>query len=182
MAIEVRRSGPPDRPAILDLLAGARGDDLTATERAERGFVQGRIDDELLSRFQEGTGVFVAEEACELVGVAVTFEPDTVATGPPKQAADAAGEALRGNSRFFLYGPAAVAPGFQQRGALSGMLTTLSASLVDGFDAGVAFVEVDNAKSLAVHRHYGMTELTSFEYNNRDYRVFSFSPGELARR
>lgn len=182
MAIDVRRSGASDRPAILELLTGARGDDLTSAERAEHGFVQGRMDDEMLARFQDGTGVFVAEEASQLTGVAVTFEPEAVATGPPKQAADAARTALGQHSRFFLYGPAAVASGFQQRGVLSALLTTLSRSLTDGFDVGVAFVEAENEKSLAVHRHYGMTELTSFEYNNRDYRVFSFSPGEFARR
>lgn len=180
--MNVRLSEPSDRPAILELLSGARGDDLTSAERAERGFVQGSMDDEMLTRFQAGTGVFVAEEASRLVGVAVTFEPGAVAKGPPKQAADAARTALGQHSRFFLYGPAAVAPGFQQRGVLSAMLTTLSTELADRFDVGVAFVETENAKSLAVHRHYGMTELTSFEYNNRDYRVFSFSPGEFAGR
>lgn len=182
MAIQVRLSGASDRTAILELLAGARGDDLTTAERAERGFVQGRMDDELLTRLQDGSGVFVAEESGQLVGVAVTFEPGAVANGPPKRAADATRETLGQHSRFFLYGPATVALGFQQRGVLSALLTTLSASLADGFDVGVAFVEAENAKSLAVHRHYGMPELTSFEYNNRDYRVFSFSPGEFADR
>ncbi|NKS78063.1 hypothetical protein GS539_19865 [Rhodococcus hoagii] len=46
MTITVRRSGPQDREAILALMAASRGDGLSAEERAERGFVQGRMDED----------------------------------------------------------------------------------------------------------------------------------------
>lgn len=78
MTITVRRSGPDDRPAILALMRAARGEGLSPAERAERGFVQGAMDDQVLTRFQEGTGVFVAEEDGALAGFAMTSLPGAV--------------------------------------------------------------------------------------------------------
>lgn len=179
MTITVRRSGPQDREAILALMAASRGDGLSAEERAERGFVQGRMDADVLARFEAGTGVFLAEEDGGLAGFAMTSEPGAVTSGPPRLAVDALGE---GHGRLFLYGPAAVDPRFQGRGVLTLLLTSLSRELRDRFDFGVAFVEAANAKSLAVHRHYGMTEAATFVFDDRDYFVFTFSPAEFADR
>ncbi|NKR61831.1 GNAT family N-acetyltransferase [Rhodococcus hoagii] len=178
MTITVRRSGPQDREAILALMAASRGDGLSAEERAERGFVQGRMDEDVLTRFQQGTGVFVAEDGV-LAGFAMTSEPGAVTSGPPRLAVDAVGE---GRGRLFLYGPAAVDRDYQGRGVLTKLLAALSRALRDRFDLGVAFVEAANAKSLAVHRHYGMTEAATFVFDDRDYFVFTFSPDEFADR
>ncbi|MDH6676686.1 GNAT superfamily N-acetyltransferase [Rhodococcus sp. LBL1] len=181
MAITVRRSGPRDCASILELMAASRGDGLSAEERAERGFVQGRMDDKVLVRFEEGTGVFVAEEDGDLAGFAMTSEPAAVASGPPRLALDA----LRGSHTsggLFLYGPAAVDRRFQGRGVLTLLLTELSRALRGRFDTGVAFVEAANAKSLEVHRHYGMDEVATFVFDGRDYFVFTFSPAEFADR
>lgn len=179
MTITVRRSGPQDREAILALMAASRGDGLSAEERAERGFVQGRMDEDVLTRFQEGTGVFVAEDDGDLAGFAMTSEPGAVTSGPPRLAVNAVGE---GHGRLFLYGPAAVDPRFQGRGVLTKLLAALSRALRDRFDLGVAFVEAANAKSLAVHRHYGMAEAATFVFEDRDYFVFTFAPAEFADR
>jgi L-amino acid N-acyltransferase YncA len=46
----------------------------------------------------------------------------------------------------------------------------------------VAFVEAANEKSLAVHRHYGMAELGSFDHQGRCYQVFAFPPADFAER
>jgi L-amino acid N-acyltransferase YncA len=175
-------SGPTDRAAILALLTAARGDGLSEAERAERGFVQGRMDDTLLARFQEGTGVFVAEEDGVLAGVAVTSEPGAVTAGPPGRTAELARQHLGSSVRMLLYGPAAVDRRFQGRGILSRLLGELSRALGDRFDRGVAFVESANAKSLAVHRHYGMTELARFTSGEREYLVFCFAPADFAAR
>lgn len=177
----MRRSGPQDREAILALMAASRGDGLSVQERAERGFVQGRMDADVLTRFQEGTGVFIAEETGRLAGFAMTSEPGAVASGPPRLALDALSGA-QAPGRLFLYGPAAVDPGFQGRGVLTMLLTALSRELRDRFDLGVAFVEAANAKSLAVHRHYGMTAAATFVFDGRDYFVFTFDPAEFAAR
>jgi L-amino acid N-acyltransferase YncA len=182
VTVRTRVSGPADRTAILALLAAARGDELSEAERAERGFVQGRMDAALLARFQEGTGVFVAEEDGVLAGFAMTSEPGTVTAGPPGRTADLARQHLGASVSLFLYGPAAVDGRFQGRGILSRLLGELSRALGDRFDRGVAFVETANAKSLAVHRHYGMTELARFVYDGRDYVVLAFAPADFAAR
>jgi RimJ/RimL family protein N-acetyltransferase len=182
MTISVRRSGPADRPAILALMDAARGDGLSASEKAERGFVQGTLDERLLARFQENLGVFVAEDGDALAGFAMTTEPGTVTGGPPKRTADTARERLPASTRFFLYGPTAVDPRFHGRGVLTLLLSALSRELADRFDRGVAFVEAANEKSLAVHRHYGMSEIGRFDHNDRDYRVFAFDPADFTAR
>jgi len=179
MTVTVRRSGPADRPAILALMDAARVEGLSAAERAERGFVQGRMDADVLARFEEGPGVFVAEQGGDLAGFAMTSVPGTVTSGPPRSAVDALGD---GHGRVFLYGPAAVDPRYQGRGVLTTLLVALSRALRDRYDLGVAFVEEANAKSLAVHRHYGMAEAATFVFDGRDYVVFTFSPAEFAAR
>lgn len=182
MTITVRRSGPADRAAILSLMDAARGEELSAAQRAERGFVQGTVDEQLLARFQGDLGVFVAEDGDVLAGFAMTTDPDVVTGGPPARTVATARENLAVSTRFFLYGPAAVDRRFQGRGVLTMLLAGLSRELADRFDRGVAFVEAANEKSLAVHRHYGMSEIGRFDHRDRDYRVFAFAPAEFATR
>lgn len=68
MTINIRRSRPEDHAAILSLMDKARGAGLGDEERARRGFVQGNLTDELLHRFHNGPGIFVADAAGELAG------------------------------------------------------------------------------------------------------------------
>ncbi|WP_187776183.1 GNAT family N-acetyltransferase [Antrihabitans cavernicola] len=179
MSLTIRLSGPDDRAPILSLMAEARGDNLTAAQRAERGFVQGTMDDSVLARFQDGTGVFIAEEGGVLAGFAMTSAPGSMHAGPPKLTADVA-TAAHPDSTLFLYGPVAVSAKFQGRGVMTKLLVALCAALQDRFDRGAAFVEVANKKSLAVHRHYGMHETGAFTFDDRDYVVFTFEPAVLA--
>ncbi|MFI9649351.1 GNAT family N-acetyltransferase [Streptomyces sp. NPDC052040] len=185
MTITVRRSRPDDHAAILSLMDTARGEGLSDEERARRGFVQGAMDQEVLDRLQAGPGIFVAEVAGEFAGFAMTSEPTGL---PPGHPAAAAVEAVREASerrdpgRLFLYGPVAVDERFQGRGLLTALLTALGRALEDSYDLAVAFVELSNERSLAVHRHYGMTEAAHFETGGRSYAAFTFAPGTFARR
>lgn len=184
MTINVRRSRPADHAAILALMDEARGTGLSDEERARRGFVQGRLTDELLDRFETGPGIFVADAAGELAGFAITSEPGGLPPRHPAAAAVAAvTEAADGRDlgRLFLYGPVAVDERFQGRGVLTQLLRTLSHALADDFDLAVAFVETANERSLAVHRHYGMTEAARFEMGGRTYVAFTFSPKSFAQ-
>ncbi|MFI0937233.1 GNAT family N-acetyltransferase [Streptomyces sp. NPDC021020] len=195
MTITVRRSRPEDHAAILALMDKARGTGLSDEERARRGFVQGTMTPDILARFQDGPGIFVAEATeeadaahapgapGELAGFAVTSEPGPLPPEHPATAAVAAvtkAAAGRDLGRLFLYGPVAVDDHFQGRGILTRLLTTLSRALKDDYDLAVAFVETANARSLAVHRHYGMTEAASFETAGRGYVAFTFAPAAFA--
>jgi GNAT superfamily N-acetyltransferase len=181
MTIEVRRSDADDRAAILNLMEQARGTGLSDEERAQRGFVQGVMDEAALIGFESGTGIFVAVEDGRLAGFAMTAHPSTVQEGPPLLAVQSA-QSTAGDQRLFMYGPAAVDPGFQGRGVLTSLLRALSAALRADFDLGVAFVEEANHRSLQVHRHYGMVEVPGFSFQGRNYHVFTFDPAELAVR
>jgi GNAT superfamily N-acetyltransferase len=184
MAINVRRSRPEDHASILALMDEARGVGLSDEERARRGFVQGQLTEDLLARFQDGPGIFVADAGGELAGFAITSEPGGL---PPQHPAAAAVAAVtkaadgRDLGRLFLYGPVAVDARFQGRGLLTQLLTALSRALKDDFDLAVAFVELANARSLAVHRHYGMTEAAHFEVGGRTYAAFTFAPTAFAQ-
>ncbi|WP_181762994.1 GNAT family N-acetyltransferase [Rhodococcus spelaei] len=163
-------------------MQASRGDDLSPEERAERGFVQGVMDESTLTRLQEGSGVFVAEEDGELAGFAMSSLPGMFASGPAKETVDAVAALAPAGTRFFLYGPVAVDPRFQGRGVMTALLTALSRDLAPDYDLGSAFVEVANAKSIAVHRHYGMDEAARFSIGEREYVVFTFDPTEFAER
>ncbi|NUS10452.1 MAG: GNAT family N-acetyltransferase [Streptomyces sp.] len=184
MTIDVRRSRPEDHPAILSLMDKARGLGLSDEERARRGFVQGALTEEILARFQEGPGIFVADADGEVAGFAITSEPGLL---PPQHPAAAAVTAVtdaaagRDLGRLFLYGPVAVDERFQGRGVLTRLLTALSRALEDDFDLAVAFVETANERSLAVHRHYGMDEAAHFEVGGRTYAAFTFPPAAFVQ-
>ncbi|MGW5350330.1 N-acetyltransferase family protein [Streptomyces sp. NPDC004031] len=185
MTITVRRSRPEDHAAILALMDQARGDDLSPEERARRGFVQGTMTPDLLARLQDGPGIFVAEadSTGDLAGFAITSEPGGL---PPHHPAAAAVTAVTEAAdhdlgRLFLYGPVAVAPAHQGRGILTRLLTTLSHTLKDSYDLAVAFVESTNTRSLAVHRHYAMTEAATFTLTDRTYVAFTFAPATFAK-
>ena len=183
MTITVRRSRPEDHAAILSLMDKARGVGLSDEERARRGFVQGNLTDALLARFQDGPGIFVADAAGEIVGFAITSEPGRLPPRHPAAAALAAvTEAAQGRDlgRVFFYGPVAVDERFQGRGVLTQLLTALSRALKDDYDLAVAFVETTNERSLAVHRHYGMTEAADYAVLGRTYVAFTFSPATFA--
>ncbi|MEU3983396.1 GNAT family N-acetyltransferase [Streptomyces sp. NPDC026672] len=185
MTIDVRRSRPDDHPAILSLMDRARGEGLNDEERARRGFVQGSMSGELLDRFARDPGIFVADEAGELAGFAMTSEPGLL---PPEHPASAAVRAVTATTeghdpgRLFLYGPVAVDERFQGRGVLTKLLTGLSHALESTYDLGVAFVETTNERSLTVHRHYGMTETPPFDTVGRTYVAFSFPPAAFTHR
>lgn len=181
MAITFCRSGSADRAAVLELLAEARGDDLSDTERARQGFVQGQMDASILARFQAGSGVFVARDGNTLAGVAMTSLPGMVDGGPPGQTVAAVAEARPDvpRNRFFLYGPLAVDRRYQGQGLLTRLLIHVCGTLQSRFELGAAFVELANQKSLAIHRHYPMIESAGFSVKNRTYAVFTFAPGQV---
>ncbi|MFC4603321.1 GNAT family N-acetyltransferase [Rhodococcus kronopolitis] len=182
MSITVRKSEPADRAAILALMQASTGEHLTPEQRAEQGFVQGVMDEETLTRFMNGPGVFLAEEDGELAGFAMTAEPSPAAGGPVQGTVDAVTAEVPAGTKFFLYGPVAVDARFQGRGVLTKLLTALSRELAGRYALGALFVEESNAKSLAVHRHYGMTEAARFAVGERWYVVFTFEPATFAER
>jgi hypothetical protein len=183
MSITITQSGPADHPNILKLIREARGDDLTDNERAQQGFIQGNFDESLLERFQNDLGIFIARDETNLAGFAMASRPGIVSGGPPAKTINAVLKSLPDiqKEQLFLYGPAAVARQYRGEGILTKLLTNICAILKNRFTQGAAFVERANQKSLAIHRHYPMSETTSFTFKDRPFAVFTFSPKEVLR-
>ncbi|MGP4014689.1 GNAT family N-acetyltransferase [Saccharopolyspora sp. 5N708] len=176
MTMSVRTAGPADHRRIMELLDSARGLELSPEERAKRGFVQGSFDERKLAALEATTGVYVAENDGELAGFAITSPADDHDGGPPRLTVDAA-RAAGLTSDFFLYGPVVVDPRHSGKGVLRLLLAAVDANLADRYAHAVLFVEHTNEKSMSVHRHLGMTELTEFTNNGRNYAVFTFPTG-----
>lgn len=176
--IQINRSTVADGPAILRLLTEARGDDLSDQERARRGFVQGQMDAAMLTRFQGGTGIFVARDKSVLAGVCMTLAVGMVKSGLPTKAVEAAlaNEPDCSREHMFLYGPVAVDRRYQGHGLLTRLLLHACTKLQEQFELGVVFVDNRNHKSLAIHRHYPMSEAAHFRFKGWPFTVFTFSP------
>jgi len=181
MPVTTDRSNENDRPAILELMDEARGQDLNDDERAQAGFVQGQMDESLLVRFQSGPGVFVAREGSALAGFCMTSIPGMAGGGPPAETTRAVVQALPELSldHLFLYGPVAVSRRYQGQGVLTPLLIRVCNELRSRFELGALFVELGNQKSLSVHRHYPMKESTMFMFKDRSCVVFTFAPNDV---
>lgn len=181
MPIRLDRSYADDRPAILALMDEARGRDLSDAERAQQGFVQGRMDESSLTRLQAGTGVFVARDGATLVGFAMTSAAHSakndLAVEMLRIAAQAESEVQP--EKTFLYGPVAVDRRYQGQGLLTRLLIHVCTELRTQFKLGVLFIDRANHKSLTIHREYLMDERSGFEFKGRSYVVFTFSPAAI---
>ena len=181
MSITLDRSNADDRPAILRLMDEARGEHLNEKERAQQGFVQGQMDESSLAHFQAGPGVFVARDGPTLAGFCMTSTANIAGSGLAIETAKAAAKAVPeiATDKLFLYGPVAIDRRYQGQGLLTKLLVHVCIELRTQFELGALFVERANQKSLAVHRHYPMDEIATFEFKERFYVVFTFSPATI---
>jgi L-amino acid N-acyltransferase YncA len=79
------------------------------------------------------------------------------------------------SQRTFVYGPVCVAHSHRGRGLLRGLYEALRNEVTGGYDAGVAFVAKDNARSLAAHADgLGMTIAGDFSFAGKPYWILAF--------
>lgn len=178
------RSDENDKQEISDLLKGAVGDGLTAEQRAKNGFVQGAMDDELLTKFQQGLGVYIVKVNDKTIAAAFTSKIGITAKGPIVEAAQSILNKFKDltSDDIFQYGPVVVSPDYKGKGVLTQMLLFLCATMGKDFKKGMAFVEEANQLSLDIHHHYFGEEETTFIYNERKYYVFLFDPQFLLQK
>lgn len=180
MPITIDRSNADDRHAILKLMDASRGEHLNDEARARQGFVQGRMDEALLARFQAELGVFVIRDGPVLAGFAMASRAiaagNELAAETAEIAVQATGVSL---DRIYLHGPVAIDRRYQGQGLLTRLLRRVCGELRDQFEVGTLFVEYANHRSLAIHRHYPMDEVAGFESNHRRYAIFTFSPADI---
>jgi len=182
--IKIIRSGKNDRTEILTLLENAKGDHLTPDERAHSGFIQGNIDEELLEKFQNNLGVYVAKSNNEIAAVAFTSNIGITQQGPIVKASRVVLDMCKdlSSSDIFQYGPVVVKSEFKGKGLLSRLLLFLCSEIGKNYKKGLAFVEDANQLSLNIHRHYFEREFASFQFKERKYYIFLFDPAALLQK
>lgn len=181
MSVILSRAGVDDHSAILSLMDQARGEHLSEAQRAQQGFVQGQMDEASLVRIQAGPGIFVAREGSVLAGFAMTSSASVEGSGLAVETAKTAAQAVPELplDKIFLYGPVVVDRRYQGQGLLTRLLLHVCIELQAEFSLGALFVDRANQKSLAIHQHYPMDQRASFEFKQRTYTVFTFSPADI---
>ncbi|WP_128331079.1 hypothetical protein [Apibacter sp. HY039] len=179
--MKIEKAVQEDIKEILSILDEAKGSDLSEEERKKQGFVQGKINEDLLLKFIKGLGVYIAKSFGEIAGVVLVSKGGVIKNGP-------AGELYKSvvdifprvnKEQIFLYGPAAIKRSYRGRGILTLLLTHICLTLENDFVLGAAFVEKNNEKSLQIHRHYPMNESGSFIFDEKVYQIFTFNPSEV---
>lgn len=179
--MNIRRLRVEDAPWVAEIFAANARGRLSEEQRRESGFVQGRLDAEMIRGRVEGPASVVALIGEVGVGAILTADAGSFTQGPPGLAVEAARKA--GIEDFFLYGPGVVAEGFRSRGILRAMKDELI-ELARVANAGqgnasrryrwaIGFVEHSNAASMAAHAKTGWQSVATFEFQSRAYDVIA---------
>ena len=74
----------------------------------------------------------------------------------------------------FQYGPICVAQAFRGRGLVANLLETVKARYRDEYRFGATFINVANARSMAVHRKLGFLTVDHWQTNGNEYETLAF--------
>ena len=175
-----RPASPNDFDAILAIQDANLHANLTEAQRRE-GFLSAAFTREHLAQMAREVAVMVAEDAGEICGYlcasSVGFNrqfPLLASMISQFARAHFLGHPLSAQ-RTFIYGPVCVARRYRSRGVLRGLYDALRREVAGGYDAGVAFVAKDNARSLGAHADgLGMTIVGDFTFNSKPYWILAF--------
>lgn len=170
-SVRVRPLRAEDVAWVQPLYAANSRDALTPEQRAEHGFVQGRMSDQALRARLDGPGSVVAEVDGRPAGVLLTSLAEGAPDGPPVRTVETARAA--GVQDFYLYGPALVAESARGRGVLRAMAEHVLTATAAAHRAAVAFVEDENTASMAAHTRLGWEPVGRFEHEGRGFTVLT---------
>jgi GNAT superfamily N-acetyltransferase len=152
--------------------ANAR-DNLTEEQRRNGGFVQGKLDAEMIAGRIDGPASVVTLIDGRGVGAILTASADEYTQGPPALAVAAAKEA--GLTDFYLYGPGVVAQECRGQGILRALKdeSIRIASQAGKYRWAVGFVEHSNQPSMIAHEKTGWQSVATFSFKDRTYDVIA---------
>lgn len=173
-----------DQNQILSLLNSAKGEGLSTAERAKSGFVQGRMDADLVTKFQADLGVYAVKDNENLIAVAFASRVGITDKGPIVLASEQVLQKMDTlkASDIFQYGPVVVASQYKGKGLLTALLLHLCSLFQNDFKKGLAFVEEANALSMNIHTHYFGEPFDTFRFQDRKYYTFLFDPKVLLEK
>lgn len=172
-AIEIRRAAASDYADIAALLSASVFGALEPAERRE-GFLQGSFTPDIVHWFDRSAGVFVACDGARIIGVLCACDLGDGRLPPQAEGlrAHLPEWRLDGNpiplDRTLCYGPVCIDRRYRGRGLLKRLFAALLESAAPAYDYGVAFVSVENPRSLAAHRDgLGMRQLGEYDAGTR---------------
>jgi predicted N-acetyltransferase YhbS len=175
-----RRLTEADYPGILALQEVNLFDNLPVEARSD-GFLSARFSRDQFARMHADVAVMVADDAAQVAGYLCASGIEFNRQFPLLAAMiERYGEVCfqgrpLAEQKTFVYGPVCVDRAYRGRGALRGLYQALQRDTAGRFDAGVAFVAKDNARSLAAHVDgLGMHKVGEFAFKARDYWILAF--------
>jgi L-amino acid N-acyltransferase YncA len=175
-----RRMQPADLPAILAIQEANLFANLNEAQRRD-GFLSARFTAEQFAEMDRQVAVVVGEEGGTVTGYGCASSVEYNRQFPLLAAMlDAARDApFLGNRlgavRSMVYGPVCVAQEWRRRGVARGLYECARRLVRRDYDAGVAFIAKDNARSLAAHTDgLGMNIVGDFRFDGRGYWLIAF--------
>ena len=188
--ITVRLMTDADVDATASLYQANARDALSAQQRAQNGFVQGRLGPEALHRAVGDKHAFVAEIDGQLAGATLIHPVDRFAAGPAAEpsskpqhpaAATVAAAQQAEVEQPVLYGPSVVAAEFRRRGVLQALTQAVfTAAAQSGYRTVVAFMEKENQASVKAHAQLGWQPIGGFTFDGREYDVVTHPADEAS--
>lgn len=175
-----RSASYADFPAILVIQNGNLHANLTEEQR-RGGFLSAAFTAEHFAQMAREVAVMVADDAGEICGYlcagTLVFHrqfPLLAALIEQFPRASFLGRPLASQNTF-IYGPVCVAHSHRGRGLLRGLYDALRREVAGSYDAGVAFIAKDNARSLSAHADgLGMTIAGEFAFSGKPYWILAF--------
>jgi L-amino acid N-acyltransferase YncA len=175
-----RIASPADLPAVMAIQNGNLHANLTEEERRD-GFLSAAFTTEHFAQMAREVAVMVADDAGQICGYLCAGSREFHRQFPLLAAmieqfprVSFLGRPLASQNTF-IYGPACVARSHRGRGLLRGLYDALRREVAGGYDAGVAFVAKDNARSLAAHADgLGMTIAGEFAFGGKQHWILAF--------
>jgi GNAT superfamily N-acetyltransferase len=181
--MEFRYASEGDAAAAAELFAANHHDALSEQQRADQGFVQGRLDAEATRRLAANRNMLIADDEGRIAGFLGLSPPGAMPTPPhpvrilldTQELLSWQGKSLS-ETRWLLYGPVVVDAAYRGRGVARGLFDKALEAAAGQADILVTFIETSNRHSLQVHREgFGMHLLTEFIADGRHYSVLATS-------
>ena len=140
-------------------------------QKSEGGTLSGELDANQIQEMMKDMPQIVALVNEEIVGFLLTTS-QAVHKKRNVSIVDAMFKSYAGNTESYIYGPVCVSKTQRGRGLAQLMFQELL--LQEPNREGILFIQNDNEASLRAHEKMGIKKVSSFNFNDKDYYVFTY--------
>ncbi len=188
LSVQYRKAAPTDFDGILNL----QRQNLITTlhdEDLSQGFLIIEFKREQLHKINSDLGIFVAVQHEAVIGYLMAESVD-FAVGSPLIAhmfyrlkEFTFDRVPLASCKLFVYGPVCIDKRYRGQKVLDGLFKFMLKTLQGHYDAGVAFVSVQNLRSFNAHKiKLGMRIADEFEFNGQKYWTLIFALKQKAQK